>query len=111
MLQAGAGGGGNVKGRAEQLDLKEKELLAREAEIKRKEEELRKAGALVPAKNWPWCYPITHHDIAGDVSLRCAVAVSSTGRAIPSSAPACNTVDTCVAPDGTENGCSACACI
>ena len=62
--QSGAGG---LKGRAEQLDLKEKELNAREAELARKEEELRKAGALVPKKNWPICYPILHHDIAGDV--------------------------------------------
>lgn len=62
---SGTGGGSNRK---DLLDIKEKELAAREAELNRREEELRKAGALVPKKNWPICYPILHHDIAGDVS-------------------------------------------
>ena len=53
--------------RKDQLDLKEKELAAREADIKKAEEDLRKAGVLKPKKNWPRCYPITHHDIAGEV--------------------------------------------
>lgn len=61
---SGTGGGSNRK---DLLDIKEKELAAREAELNRREEELRKAGALVPKKNWPICYPILHHDIAGDV--------------------------------------------
>lgn len=53
--------------RAEQLDLKEKELRAKEAELRKLEEGLRSTGALKPEKNWPRCCPFTHHDIAGEV--------------------------------------------
>ena len=71
LLWLQTGGGGNYSSRAEQLDLKEKELNAREAELKQREEELRRAGGLTKKKNWPRCYPIAHHDIAGDVSPNC----------------------------------------
>ena len=68
-----ANGGGDVQmdylKRKEQLDLKEKELAAREEELKKQQEELVKAGALKPKKNWPKCFPITHHDIDGEVRL------------------------------------------
>jgi hypothetical protein len=53
--------------RAEQLDLKEKELRAKEAELRKLETDLRATGALRPEKNWPRCCPFTHHDIAGEV--------------------------------------------
>ena len=54
--------------RKEQLDLKEKELNAREAELKRQQDELIASGAIKPKKNWPICYPIVHHDIKGEVT-------------------------------------------
>ena len=57
------------------LDLKEKELRAKEAELKKVQEDLRRTGALRPEKNWPMCYPITHHDIAGEVPHRPALSV------------------------------------
>jgi len=55
----------DVLKRQEQLDLKEKELNAREAELK---EQMVRDGTLKPKKNWPKFYPITNHDIAADVS-------------------------------------------
>ena len=68
-----ANGGGDVQmdylKRKEQLDLKEKDLAAREEELKKQHEELVKSGALKPKKNWPKCFPITHHDIDGEVRL------------------------------------------
>ena len=54
--------------RKDQLDQKEKELNAREALLSKQEKDLLASGALKPKKNWPRCYPITYHDIAGDVS-------------------------------------------
>ncbi|KAK9819936.1 hypothetical protein WJX72_004131 [[Myrmecia] bisecta] len=51
----------------DELLRKEAELNAREKELKRREDELRRAGGGRPEKNWPICYPITHHDIAGEV--------------------------------------------
>lgn len=58
--------------RAAALDAKEAELRAKEAELKKAEDQLRRTGALQPEKNWPPCYPITHHDIAGEARLcRC----------------------------------------
>ena len=71
VLQGPSSGGGiqmDVMRRQEQLDLKEKELIAREAELKKQQEQMIRDGTLKPKKNWPRCYPITHHDIAGDVS-------------------------------------------
>ena len=70
-MQGPSSGGGiqmDVMRRQEQLDLKEKELNAREAELKKQQEQMIKDGTLKPTKNWPRCYPITHHDIPGDVS-------------------------------------------
>ena len=60
----------NYTHRADQLDLKEKELRAKEAELRKLETELRATGALRPEKNWPRCCPFTHHDIAGEVRRR-----------------------------------------
>ena len=37
--------------------------------MKKAEDELRRTGALRPEKNWPPCYPILHHDIAGEARL------------------------------------------
>ena len=59
----------DVLKRQEQLDLKEKELNAKEAELKRQQEQMIADGTLKPKKNWPKCYPVTKHDIAGEVSL------------------------------------------
>ncbi|KAK9846272.1 hypothetical protein WJX81_000509 [Elliptochloris bilobata] len=53
--------------RAAALDRREAELRGKEAEIKKVEDELRRTGALRPEKNWPPCYPILHHDIAGEI--------------------------------------------
>ena len=66
---------GNYARRAEQLDLKEKELRAKEAELRKMEEGLRSTGALRPEKNWPKCCPFVHHDIPGEV---CILLVAAT---------------------------------
>ena len=68
--------------RADQLDLKEKELRAKEAELRKLETELRATGALRPEKNWPRCCPFTHHDIAGEVQLLCSILLTGTATAI-----------------------------
>ena len=60
--------------RAEQLDLKERELRAKEAELRKLETDLRATGALRPEKNWPRCCPFTHHDIAGEVGAHPAAS-------------------------------------
>ncbi len=59
----------DVLKRQEQLDLKEKELNAKEAELKRQQEQMIADGTLKPKKNWPKCYPVTRHDIDGEVGL------------------------------------------
>lgn len=46
---------------------KEAELLAREKDLTSREAELRRMGAKFPRKNWPVCFPLIHHDIAGDI--------------------------------------------
>ena len=61
MCQAGGGS------QADRLNLKEKELAAKEVELKKWEEKLKAAGQLKPTKNWPRCFPLVHHDIPGDV--------------------------------------------
>ncbi|KAK9866559.1 hypothetical protein WJX84_008606 [Apatococcus fuscideae] len=53
--------------RAEKLSKREAELNAKEEQLKKWEQELRSNGNLRPKKNWPRCWPILHHDIAGDV--------------------------------------------
>lgn len=50
------------------MDLKEKELNAREAELKEQQRKMIADGTLKPKKNWPKFYPITRHDIAGEVT-------------------------------------------
>ena len=59
----------DVLKRQEQLDLKEKELNAKEAELKRQQDQMIADGTLKPKKNWPKCYPVTRHDIAGEVCI------------------------------------------
>ena len=54
--------------RADQLNLKEKELRSKEAELRKLEQDLRSSGGLKPEKNWPPCCAFTHHDIAGEAS-------------------------------------------
>ncbi|CAN4103364.1 unnamed protein product [Withania somnifera] len=46
------------------LTKKEKELQAKEAEIKK-----RTAGVVIEDKNWPPFFPIIHHDIANDIPI------------------------------------------
>ena len=53
--------------RREDLEAKERQLAAKEAELAKWEENLKATGALKPKKNWPVCLPILHHDIAGEV--------------------------------------------
>ncbi|CAK0783815.1 hypothetical protein CVIRNUC_007015 [Coccomyxa viridis] len=53
--------------RADQLNLKEKELRSKEAELRKLEQDLRSSGGLKPEKNWPPCCAFTHHDIAGEI--------------------------------------------
>ena len=60
----------DVMKRQEQLDLKEKELNAREQELKRQQEQMIADGTLKPIKNWPKCYPVTKHDIDGEVKTQ-----------------------------------------
>jgi hypothetical protein len=43
----------------------EADLQRREADLQRREASLTAAGA--SKKNWPRCYPLVHHDIAGDI--------------------------------------------
>lgn len=62
--------------KAVNLAQKEAELNAKEAELKRKEAELDRRGAtLPPAKNWPSCCPVVHHDIAGEVQSRWSLRI------------------------------------
>lgn len=49
------------------LAKKEAELLARERDVASREAELKRAGHMIPRKNWPICFPVTHHDISGDI--------------------------------------------
>ncbi|BDA41493.1 Putative secretory carrier-associated membrane protein 1 [Coccomyxa sp. Obi] len=67
VISVDRGDEGNYAHRAEQLDLKEKELRAKEAELRKMEEGLRATGALRPEKNWPKCCPFVHHDIPGEI--------------------------------------------
>lgn len=56
-------------GNTRELKRKEKELAAKEAALKKKEEELRRRelAAGINVRNWPYCFPILHHDIANDI--------------------------------------------
>ena len=65
--------------KAERLDLKEKELAAKEVELKKWEENLRSSGQLKPKKNWPRCFPLVHHDIPGDVRFFLCLRSSELG--------------------------------
>ena len=55
--------------RVDKLSKREAELNAKEEQLKKWEQELRSNGNLRPKKNWPRCWPILHHDIAGDVRV------------------------------------------
>lgn len=48
------------------LKRKEAELIAKEKQLKELEKKLVDTGAL-KKKNWPFCYPILYHNIAGEV--------------------------------------------
>jgi multidrug efflux pump subunit AcrA (membrane-fusion protein) len=77
--------------RAAALDRREAELRAKEEQLKRAEEALRRTGALAPEKNWPPCYPILHHDIAGEARrppAPAALRACWVGRCAPLSAGA-----------------------
>eukprot|EP00271_Cylindrocystis_brebissonii_P012152 TRINITY_DN30292_c0_g1_i1.p1 TRINITY_DN30292_c0_g1~~TRINITY_DN30292_c0_g1_i1.p1 ORF type:complete len:280 (-),score=53.17 TRINITY_DN30292_c0_g1_i1:543-1382(-) len=65
-LEAGENLGSNRN-----LKQKEKELLAKELALQKKEEELRRReqAAGIDHVNWPPCFPILHHDIANDIPV------------------------------------------
>ncbi|KAL6751517.1 scamp family-domain-containing protein [Haematococcus lacustris] len=65
----GAGaGGGEVSTSTREADLQKREaaVKAKEEELRRRENELALAGGL-KKKNFPWCFPLWHHDIAGEI--------------------------------------------
>ncbi|KAK4400985.1 Secretory carrier-associated membrane protein 4 [Sesamum angolense] len=47
----------------------EADLSRREREIKRREDAVAGAGVPVDDKNWPPCFPIIHHDIANEIPV------------------------------------------
>eukprot|EP00891_Asterochloris_glomerata_P007236 jgi/Astpho2/7236/e_gw1.00113.104.1_t len=51
----------------EDLERREKELAAKEAELQRWEADLRETGGLKPKNNWPVCFPIVYLDIDAEV--------------------------------------------
>ena len=51
----------------EDLQRREKELAAKEAELQRWEADLRATGGLKPKNNWPLCCPIVYLDIDAEV--------------------------------------------
>jgi hypothetical protein len=55
------------KKKEKELKAKEKELQKKEAELKKREEDARRAGVIIDTKNWPFFFPIMHHDIAADI--------------------------------------------
>ncbi|EEE68088.1 hypothetical protein OsJ_26134 [Oryza sativa Japonica Group] len=79
-MPAGLGGSGKL-GATIDIPLedprkKEKELLAweedlrrRELDIKQRENAMDRAGVTVEVKNWPPFYPIIHHDIASEIPI------------------------------------------
>lgn len=54
----------------EDLERREKELAAKEAELQRWEADLRATGGLKPKNNWPVCFPIVYLDIDAEVGPR-----------------------------------------
>ncbi|EPS73099.1 hypothetical protein M569_01654 [Genlisea aurea] len=48
--------------------LREKELQAKEAEL-RKREQVRRSGIVIEEKNWPPFFPIIHHDIPNEIPV------------------------------------------
>lgn len=52
----------DLQTRERDLQRREEELEAKAIKLKKMEDELRRAGALVK-KNWPVCYPMTYHNI------------------------------------------------
>lgn len=54
------------------LNLKERELAAKEKKLKSLEDELVASGAVIKKKNWPWVmakcgYPLLYHSIADEI--------------------------------------------
>ncbi|KAK4422483.1 Secretory carrier-associated membrane protein 4 [Sesamum alatum] len=52
-----------------ELSTWEADLNRREREIKRREDAVAGAGVPVDDKNWPPCFPIIHHDIANEIPV------------------------------------------
>eukprot|EP00983_Pelagomonas_calceolata_P007848 256844-Pelagomonas_calceolata.AAC.4 len=52
--------------RHQDLDARERDLIEREAKLKKLEEQIKKDGGYRP-NNWPVCFPIWHHDIQGEI--------------------------------------------
>ncbi|KAF5841678.1 scamp family-domain-containing protein [Dunaliella salina] len=52
--------------RHQDLDARERDLVEREAKLKKLEDEIRQGGGL-RKNNWPVCFPIWHHDIQGEI--------------------------------------------
>ncbi|WOK96557.1 secretory carrier-associated membrane protein 1 isoform X2 [Canna indica] len=60
------------------LERKEEQIAAREAELEKKEEALKRreeeeaaenAGVVIEERNWPPCFPVIHHDIANEIPI------------------------------------------
>ncbi|XP_061343013.1 secretory carrier-associated membrane protein 4 isoform X2 [Gastrolobium bilobum] len=57
------------KKKGQELAVWEADLKRREKEIKRREDAVSKAGVPVDDKNWPPFFPIIHHDIANEIPV------------------------------------------
>ncbi|KAI9125391.1 hypothetical protein K1719_004007 [Acacia pycnantha] len=57
------------KKREQELATWEADLKRKEQEIKRREDAVAKSGVVVDDKNWPPFFPIIHHDIANEILL------------------------------------------
>ncbi|KAL5099880.1 hypothetical protein RYX36_004207 [Vicia faba] len=60
---------GDSKKRSQELAAWEADLKRKEKEIKRREDSVAKAGVPVDDKNWPPFFPMIHHDIANEIPV------------------------------------------
>ncbi|GAU42462.1 hypothetical protein TSUD_235310 [Trifolium subterraneum] len=60
---------GDSKKKGQELAVWEADLKRREKEIKRREDSVARAGVPVDDKNWPPFFPIIHHDIANEIPV------------------------------------------
>ncbi|XP_004512452.1 secretory carrier-associated membrane protein 4 [Cicer arietinum] len=60
---------GDSKKKAQELAAWEADLKRKEKEIKRREDSVAKAGVPIDDKNWPPFFPIIHHDIANEIPV------------------------------------------